>query len=258
MQAWGGDAIKVRGTCDQWRKLEVVMTVLRDLYQLQLVDSEREQKQVRLAEVETKLGDSRDVIRAREDVAQTQASLERLRIQMRDLELQIAGFNAKLKQNQDRLYGGRVRNPKELSNLQEEAAALRRHLAELEDNQLELMIAIEDEEAELAERQARLQQIEATWHESQASLLTEKEQLEVRLADLAQQAESWRARVGAADLALYDDLRDSLGGKAIVQLKRGICQACGVDVPTGLAGAVERGEGIQHCPTCNRMLYGGR
>jgi predicted nucleic acid-binding Zn-ribbon protein len=248
----------MRGTCDGWRKLEVVMTVLRDLYQLQLVDSEREQKQVRLAEVEAKLGDSRDVIRAREDVAETRASLERLRIQMRDLELQTAGFNAKLKQNQDRLYGGRVRNPKELSSLQEEAAALRRHLAELEDNQLDLMIAIEEQEAELAERQARLQQIEATWHDAQATLLAEKEQLELRLADLAQQAEGWRDRVGAVDLALYDDLRDSLGGRAVVQLKRGICQACGVDVPTGLARSVERGEGMQHCPTCNRLLYGGQ
>lgn len=233
------------------------MSAVKQLYQLQLLDSEWQAKTARLQEVTESLGESRDLIRAREAVAETEGDLTKLQAQMRDLELEIAAVETKLKGNQDRLYSGRVRNPKELSSLQEEAAALRRRRAELEDRQLEFMIEIEDQEAELSERQARLGQIEATWREDQAALSSEKEQLEARLTELEEQCGSIRGRLGAVDLSLYDDLRDHLGGVAVVQLKQGICQMCGVNVPTGVVRAVERGEGPHYCPTCNRMLFGG-
>jgi predicted nucleic acid-binding Zn-ribbon protein len=55
-------------------------------------------------------------------------------------------------------------------------------------------------------------------------------------------------------LADYDDLREHLGGIAVALLKRGTCKGCGVDVPTSLAGSVERGEGLNNCPICSRFL----
>jgi predicted nucleic acid-binding Zn-ribbon protein len=233
------------------------VNTVKQYYQLQVVDREWDEKSYRLAEVEDALGESQDVIRAREAVSDTEALLDAVRVQFRDLELEIAGLNAKLKQNQDRLYSGRVRNPKELSNLQEEAAALGRRLSELEDEQLELMITIEEEEAELAERKARSRQIESTWQSQQTDLVAEKERLELRLAELEAQRKQWRGRIGVADMPLYDDLRQRLAGIAVVLLKRGVCQTCGVDVPTGVARAVERGEGMHYCPVCARLLYGG-
>jgi predicted nucleic acid-binding Zn-ribbon protein len=237
--------------------LEADMNVVKELFQLQQIDSQREAQQQRLAEVEAGLGESQDVARAREAVTETETKLDRLRTRLRDLELEIEGLNSKLRTNQDRLYSGRVRNPKELSNLQEEAAALRRRRSELEDQQLELLIGIEEEEAELSERQARLSQIEAMWRDEQASLTKEKAELEQDIQELDQERAARRGRLGATDLALYDDLRSSLGGVAVVRLKRGICQACGVDVPTHVARSVEHGEGLQYCPTCSRLLYGG-
>jgi predicted nucleic acid-binding Zn-ribbon protein len=236
---------------------EVLVSTVRQLYQLQLVDSEWEERSQRLALVEERLGESGDLIRAREAVVETKDSLSALRAQLRALELDVAAVAAKLKQNQDRLYGGRVRNPKELSNLQDEAAALRRRRSELEDEQLELMITIEEEEAELAERQARLRQIETSWRDDQASLQAEKGELEQRLAELGEERDGMRACIGAADLASYDDLCQGQGGIAVARLRRGICQACGVDVPTSMARAVERGEGMHYCPICNRLLFGG-
>jgi predicted nucleic acid-binding Zn-ribbon protein len=232
------------------------MSGVRQLYQLQLVDTEHEEKSQRLAEVEASLGESGDVMRAGQDVVEIEEDLRELRTQTRALDLDLAGVSAKLKTNQDRLYSGRVRNPKELASLQEEAGALRRRVGELEDRELELMIAIEEQEAELAERQARLHQIESMWREEQASFQNERGQLELDLAALEEQRERIRARIGAADRALYDDLRDRLGGVAVVLLKRGLCQRCNVDVPTGLAKAVERGE-MHYCPTCNRLLFSG-
>ena len=233
------------------------MSVAGKLYQLQLVDSESDDKTNRLEEVEASLGETGDLVRAREAVAEAEGELKQLRSRLRALELDVAAVNAKLKANQERLYSGRVRNPKELSNLQDEANALRRRVSELEDEELELMIAVEEEEAELAERQARLRQIEATWRQEQAGLRAEKERLELRLAELEEARDRMRARTGAGDLAEYDDLRARGGGVGVALLKRGACQMCGVDVPTGVARAVERGEGMHYCTVCNRLLAGG-
>lgn len=233
------------------------MSVVSQLYRLQLVDSERDEKSGRLAQVEAMLGESQELLQAREAIDEATHVLAAQRTELRALELEIATLNDKLKKNQERLYSGRVRNPKELTGLHEEAGALRRRRSELEDDQLELMIAIEDQEAELAERQARLRQIESNWREEQAGLLAEKERLEQQLAELEQECQQIRDRIPAADLRLYDDLRQQQGGKAVALLKRGICQGCGVDVPTSLARSVERGEGMSFCPICNRLLYGG-
>ena len=232
------------------------MSVLRQLYQLQEVDREWDDKSARLAEVNDSLGETDELIQAREAVTEIEGEVQQLRGQVRALELDVASVSAKLKQNQERLYGGRVRNPKELSGLQEEAGALRRRRSELEDQELELMIELEEQEAELAERQARLRQIEATWREDQAQLRTEKEQLEVRLAELEEERAEKRAPLGRTELADYDDLRVRGGGLAVARLKGGICQVCGVDVPVSLANAVERGEGIHYCPVCGRLLFG--
>jgi predicted nucleic acid-binding Zn-ribbon protein len=235
----------------------VLVSVVGQLYQLQLVDSEWDEKRQQLELVEESLGESGDVLRAREAVAETEGRLGELRAQLRTLGLEVAGLNDKLKKNQERLYSGRVRNPKELTSLQEEAAYLRRRTSELEDEQLELMIAIEEDEAELAERQARLRQIEAMWRDDQAALRNKKEELDLRLVELEEEREDMRARLGASDLANYDDLRQQLGGIGVVRLKKGICQGCGVDVPTSMASAVARGEGVHYCTICGRLLYGG-
>jgi uncharacterized protein len=233
------------------------MSVLKQLYRLQLLDTQWTAKGERLAQVEESLGETQDLVQAREAAAETQEALHELRRQLRALELDVSTVNAKLKANQERLYGGKVRNPKELAGLQEEAGALRRRRSELEDHQLELMIEVEAHEAELAERQARLRQIEAGWNEDQSHLRAEKDRLLRDLQELDEERQDMRAPIPARDLADYDDLRQRYGGVGIAMLRGGICQVCGVDVPTGVAGAVSRGEGRHYCPVCSRLLYGG-
>jgi len=233
------------------------MSVSGQLYRLQLTDSEWDEKNHRLREVIEVLGVSDEVVHAREEVAETESLLHASRAKTRALELEVGSIDARLKANQERMYGGKVHNPKEFGALSEEAKSLRRRRADAEDAELELMLQTEAQEAELAERRARSRQAEATWLEQQAVLLAEKEQLEARLAGLEEQRAEVRSRLSRTDLALYDDLRAGLGGVAVALLRRGMCQVCGVDVPTGEAQAVERGEGMYFCPVCNRLLYGG-
>jgi len=226
------------------------------LYRLQQVDSENEEKSRRLAEIEQSLGVADDVVAAREGASEAERQLYETKANMRALELEVGSLDARLKANQERMYGGKVRNPKELSGLSEESKSLKRHRSELEDSELELMLLAETQEAEVVARGARLRQVEADWQEQHAVLLAEKANLVARLADLEELRSEVRSRIAMADLAMYDDLRSRLGGVAVALVRHGMCQVCGVDLPTAEAQAVERGE-RHFCPVCDRLLCGG-
>lgn len=238
-----------------WNLGEKLMSAVSQLYRLQLVDSEWDEKDDQLAETMRSLGPSQDVLRAQEAVEQNVEEMHQLRLRLRELQDKAAALDAKLKANQERLYGVGSRSAKELRGLEEEAKSLRHLRSELDESQLEIMFAVEAGEAEGAERRARLSEIEAAWAEEQAILQAERQRLELRLAELRELRAEMRARISKADLALYEELRSTLGGTAVALLKRGMCQVCGVDVPTGMAQAVARGEGSHYCPVCNRLLY---
>lgn len=233
------------------------MSVLGQLYRLQVIDAETEEMAGRLADVEAALGETDEVRQARTAAGEVQANLHRMQTEMRALELEIGGLSSKLKANQERAYSGKVKNPKELSSLQDEARALKRRCGELEDRQLELMMAAEEASGLLEQRQSALRQAEEAWRADQAGLLAAKERIEARLAELDDMRAGMRAHVGRADLVLYDDLRQRLGSNCIALLRSGICQVCGVDVPMNMARAVERSQGLNYCPICSRLLYAG-
>jgi len=226
------------------------------LYRLQQIDSEGDEKSERLAEIEQRLGVSSEVAAAREGAAESERVLRETQARMRALELEVGSLEAKLKANQERMYGGKVRNPKELSGLSDEAKALKRHRSALEDAQLELMVLAESQEAESQEREALLRQVEARWSEQHAALLAEKEGLVARLGEIDELRSEVRSRIGRAELAMYDELRSRVGGVAVALLRHGMCQVCGVDLPTAEVLAVERGA-THFCPVCSRLLYGG-
>jgi predicted nucleic acid-binding Zn-ribbon protein len=233
------------------------MGAISDLYRLQLVDLELDESRQRLATVESGLGETADLRRARGAVVEVQAELEALRTRLRKVEREAGDFEARLKESHDRLYGKDVTDTRSAVAAQQEFVFCQGRLAELEDEQLDILIALEDGEAELAERQARQIQIEAAWREEQTALRAEQAELQARVRELADDVRGLRARVGSGNLDLYDDLRPELGGRVVATLKRGVCQACGVNVPTGVARIVERGGGMHFCPVCGRVLYGG-
>ena len=73
------------------------MSVIKDLYQLQLVDRECDQARVRLDNVLSQLGESAELIQARELASEGREVLGRLRARMRALDLEVAGLSDKLK-----------------------------------------------------------------------------------------------------------------------------------------------------------------
>jgi len=224
------------------------------LYRLQIVDLEIDERSRRLREVEASLGESEELRQARRALQEEETKLRQWRRKLRDLELEMEGLNDKIASVEGQLYGGRVRNPKELANLQQEVEYLRRRRGELEEQVLEAMIEVEEGETRAAKRRKELAEVEADWQKAQASLAAERDELKERLSQLRERRAELEERIGADDLALYEDLRRRKGGRAVALLKGGLCQGCGVMLPLSRARQARQEDDLVPCVNCERIL----
>ena len=74
---------------------------------------------------------------------QAEKKLKQAQSKLRDVAQQVARKRMKLELNQNQLFGGKIRNPKDLQDLQSEADFLGKSIQELEDQQIEAMLELE-------------------------------------------------------------------------------------------------------------------
>jgi len=231
------------------------MSQAEALYRLQSIDLEISDKARRRKEMEASLGETEELRVARATVVQVEAALQELRKTLRVQELEVKGLTAKIKEEEKKLYGGRIRNPKELAGLEEEVAYLRRSLAAMEDEMLETLMQIEEEESRLAAVKGHLRQVEVAWGDEQIRLRREMEALTRELEELREERENALLYVTGENLRLYDGLRRAKGGRAVALLEGNLCRGCLVTLPTGEAQRVRRGDSLVYCSNCGRILY---
>ena len=86
------------------------------LYTLQRIDSRLTLKKKRYQQVQALMGESKALQQARKALKTAEEELSQWRGRLRDHELEVAGVQAKLEGTEGRLYGGKVTNPKELTD----------------------------------------------------------------------------------------------------------------------------------------------
>ncbi len=224
------------------------------LYRLQLLDSELSEQRSRLRETESLLGESQELLAARQAHDEVAGEQSIWRGRLRDLEWDLQKLTEKVAATEQSLYAGRVTNPKELGALQQDHDHLKRSRVKLEDEVLAAMTRLEECEKAVTERAARRADVEARWQDGQAKLTREAETRRARIAALSENRKQLTSLISATDLALYDDLLRKKGGRAVALLVGSMCQGCRVTVPTSKAHGVRQGQDLFTCTNCGRIL----
>ncbi|MGH9119225.1 MAG: zinc ribbon domain-containing protein, partial [Acidimicrobiales bacterium] len=154
------------------------------------------------------------------------------------------------------LYGGSVRNPRELMDLQEELSALGRRQRSLEDHELEIMEELEPIEAELASLDGDRASARDDLERLEAELATSEAEIDAELAELAERRLAAMAPVSAEVLDEYERLRASFGGIGVARLIGSSCTGCHLTLPAVEVDQIRRGEAgtMVHCSQCGRLL----
>jgi predicted nucleic acid-binding Zn-ribbon protein len=227
------------------------------LFRVQNLDSKIDQIKTRLAAIEKILGDNQDIIDATKKLEKAEAQSKKNRIQLHQIMDKVEAQRIKRKTTQTALFSGRIKNPKELEDLQMESEALKRYIAQLEDEQLEMMIA--NEEAENAENQARknLEDVKSHSIEQNAALLGERSKLENDMERFLREKEAVLPAIPPQSLKLYNKLRQTKRGLAVASVTDGGCSICGQALTPADLQSIRSSGKLIFCPSCGRILYEG-
>ena len=224
------------------------------LWHLQTIDQELDEKTHRARQIDDALANDPKVAAARAALEADRKKLAEARGALRDRELDAAGLDAKIKELENRLYDGRVSNPKELDGLEKDAQMHKRRRSEMDDALLALMDSAEQAQRRAEEQAQLLRKIEEARAGEVERLTREKESLAKRLDELTAQRAQARASLDADALRQYDHLHRTKAGRAVAQVKNDSCSQCGVAVATGLLHRVRAGDEIVLCSSCGRIL----
>ena len=229
------------------------MNLVSLLWHLQITDSEFDDKTTRARHVDDALANDPSLISVRAAHDDAQKRLSALRGQMQDRELEAKTLDVKIKGIEERLYSGRVTNPKELDGMEKDLQMHKRQRGALDDKLLALMDAVEQAQKHADDQARTLKQTETARTSDLEQLARERDALAARLAELHTEREQTRAALSADALRTYDHLRKTKGGRAVAQIKRDACSACGVGIPTGLIQRAREGNEIVLCSGCGRI-----
>lgn len=227
------------------------------LSRLQKVDTQIDQLNNRLAEIELTLANNAALRQAEEQVAASNRIKEAAKKSLRHAEDAVNLQRTKIELSEASLYGGKIRNPKELQDIQNELASLKRHLSGLEDQLLETMLAFEQAEADGQTSDASLMAVKADFASRSAEILGEQSRLANEKKRLLAEREPMAAQISAANYELYEKLRRQKRGVAVAGILDESCTACGATITQKLWQAARSPLKIEYCPSCGRILYAG-
>lgn len=226
-----------------------------NLFRLQNLDTEIDRSQARLEEIDRALSDDRRVKLAKKKLEKAQEELKQARIQLNQIEDKVEAQRLKRKTSQDALFSGKIKNPKELQDLQMETEALKRYISQLEDEQLEAMIAFESAEEHLEKTEQNFEQIKGSLIEENAALIGEQSKLEEKLERLLREKEAVRQAIPTKTQLLYNQLRERKRGIAVTTISDSGCSICGQLITPADLQAIRSSATLVFCPSCGRILY---
>ncbi|MBK8900800.1 MAG: hypothetical protein IPM53_06450 [Anaerolineaceae bacterium] len=229
------------------------MTQVHQLFQLQKLDTEIDDKKKRLGDVLRAQKEPPALVAARQRAETAAAELQKWQAQHQNLTLEVGSVTTKAKNSESRLYSGKVTNTKELADLQQEIDSLGRRKAVLEDEVLEALVMVEDAQTEKTAADEALATAAAQWEKTSAHLKTEQNELALNLHKLMQTRQNKAAAIDAASLEEYDQLRKQKHGLAVVGLQVNMCLGCRTTVSANKVKEVDEGLKV-YCGGCGRLL----
>lgn len=233
------------------------MSASLGLFRLQQVDNRINQVEARLAQVQAILANDAELQGALARLESAQARERELEGSLHRSEQETQAQKIKIEQADASLYSGGIHNPKELQDLQQDVASLRKHLAVLEERQLEWMLEMEEAQTVRTQAQQELQVVQARLGEEHGGLITERSSLLHDRARLESERQAAVSAIAAGTLSLYEELRQERRGVAVAEVQDGGCAACGTTLTAAQHQSARQGLQLVHCPSCGRILFAG-
>jgi hypothetical protein len=195
--------------------------------------------QTDLARVEGLLSTERQALTETERYYSEQKGL------MTDDEVQVAGAKHKLAQ---------AKNSKEYMAAQREIEQRREALTAREGEITKLNDAVDAKKKLLSDRTGDVEQLKASISKDSDAAQTRMAEIEAKIAELRVERDKLATEVKPEVLKRYSSIR-MRRGLAVVSVRNGTCQGCNMNIPPQLYNVTQRGQTVETCPSCHRIIY---
>ena len=128
---------------------------------------------------------------------------------------------------------------------------------ELEDQQLEAMLALDDAEAGYIQASEALTNTETQVADQKAELSAEKSGLLQDIERQQSERNAASANIDPSVIRIYETLRQQKNGIAVARVLDKTCGACGSTLSATIFSSAQVPARITRCSTCGRILYAG-
>ena len=228
---------------DQLKQLEELQThdaKIQELEQsLKAIPAKLASTEADLARVEALLASEGLSLKETEKYYAEQKSL------MTDDEVQVAGAKHKLAQ---------AKNSKEYMAAQREIEQRREGLTAREVEIAKLVEAVDAKKKLLADRANDVEALKASIAKDGEAAKSRMAEIEAKIAELRVERDKLATTVKPEVLKRYGAIR-MRRGLAVVSVKNGTCQGCNMNIPPQLYNVLQRGQTVETCPSCHRIIY---
>jgi uncharacterized protein len=231
------------------------MSAALGLYRLQQVDGQIDQVQARQKWIQDTLQNDASLRAATQTSLAAEAKFKDVARLLKQSEAEVEKQRTKTEQTEASLYGGSVRNPKELQDLQKDIVSLKKYLETLEERELEAMLAAETAEQEFQTAKSELEHTQMKVNEQNHDLRIESENLDRDLERLQTERKAVIGDLASSAVEMYDQLRKQRRGVAVAAISDSACAACGTTLTPAQQQNARSTSQLFNCPSCGRILY---
>ncbi len=217
---------------------------------MRLVERERELRD-QIETVESLLASDPNIARAEEALAAARVEQQALQLRLRESDRDREAHRTRLRSREKELMSGRIRNPTELMQMNQEVQHMKASFADEEEAQLRLMEEGELAEQAVLEASEHLQETRMRSASDEPQLRRDLESWQAELAGVKADSEAAWAAVAPAAQKAYLRVR---AHPPVAEVDRNQCQECHVTVTSSGMQLLRKGDAIVQCENCGRIL----
>jgi predicted nucleic acid-binding Zn-ribbon protein len=216
---------------------------------------------VRLDERKAALPEAKRLSEINEQLAELAADIEiatkqddEISREQARLEGEIQSVGEKIGREEERMFSGKIANPKELSALQAEVESLKRKRGGVEDQLLEVMVQKDDASGTLGSLSAEHGAASSEASDLSSAVAKLTTEIDAELGEHLTKREEIAAQIPAELLSQYDKLRAQKHGVGVAALEGGTCSGCHTKLSNVEVERLRAERGLQRCDNCRRIL----
>ncbi len=224
------------------------------LYSLQTYELAVDHARARIAQIEAALTGDEDLKSAQAAHESSETAVQACQTTIKNLEEDLKRLDLKIAEVNELLYGGSIRNPKELQERQDEIVSLQHRQTDMKTHIHELTVDLDKLRAEHRINQEVLTAAISQRDKNHAELIIERNQLDTQVKSNLRKRKVALEEVPETIHKQYQALRKKKHGQAVALMQNSQCSACGIEQTWAHAQHVHANDDLVYCEGCGRIL----